>query len=175
MEPGGSCWLFFAVLGSSCFSGYSQLSSTVSRIRYLLFAELEMLSDATEKQWSSMWWGPGVVGVGGGVGVHLTKPCPKVHALPPSHPLQALVPSLLDCDISLLIGFSVSRFSPILPSTYSYLTSQETVAKGATEGCRAGEWQNQNYTPTDSSHNSSLSHLKLFISLTPFSQVIPSP
>lgn len=170
MEPGGSCWLFFAVLGSSCFSGYSQLNSTVSRIRYLPFADLEMLSDATEKQWSSMWWGPGAGG-GGGVGVRLTKPCPKVPALPLSHPLQALGPFLLDCDISLLPGFSVSRLSPIFPSTYSYLTSQETVAKGATEGCRAGEWQSQNYTPTDSS----LSHLKLFISLTPFSQVTPSP
>lgn len=93
---------------------------------------------------------------GEGVGVHLTKPLPEEYTLPPSCRLQALVLSLWDCDISLLIGLSVSRHSPIFPSTCSCLISQEAVARGATEGCRVGEWQNLSYISTDKSHNSSL-------------------
>ena len=93
---------------------------------------------------------------GEGVGVHLTKSLPEEYTLPPSCRLQALVLSLWDCDISLLIGLSVSRHSPIFPSTCSCLISQEAVARGATEGCRVGELQNLSYISTDKSHNSSL-------------------
>lgn len=47
---GRSYWLLFAALGIRCFSGYSWLKSTGSRLRYRLFSELEMLSDAAGKQ-----------------------------------------------------------------------------------------------------------------------------
>lgn len=93
---------------------------------------------------------------GEGVGMHLMKPLPEEYAFPPFCHLQALVLSLWDCDISLLIGLSVSRHSPISPSTCSCLISQETVVKGATESCRVGEWQNLSYISTDRSHNSPL-------------------
>lgn len=113
-----------------------------------------MLSDAAEKRWSSVWWGPGWRRGGGWRASHETPPWRVCSSflLSPSGPVL----SLWDCDISLLIGLSVSRHSPIFPSTCSCLISQETVARGATEGCGVGEWQNLSYISTDRSHSSLL-------------------
>ena len=63
--------------------------------------------------------------------MHLRKPLPEEYALPSSCPLQALILSVWDCDISLLIGLSVSRHSPIFPFTCSCLISPEDSSQGS--------------------------------------------
>lgn len=86
--------------------------------------------------------------------------------------LQALVASLRDCDISPLTGLSNSKLSLHLPILILLPISQETEARGASGGCNAGERQNQ--SRTSKLFKSQFLPVS-FISLTPLSDVTPSP
>ena len=101
-----------------------------------------------------VWWGPGWWWGGGWRASQETPPWRVCSSFRPV-PFRPL---------SLCLGLwhqppNRSLSPGTLPSFHSHalaLLALKTVAKGATEGCRMGEWQNLSYISTDRSHISSL-------------------